>query len=332
MAKIYYDKDANKSLLEGKIVTVIGYGSQGKGQALNLKDSGVNVVIGLKEGGKSWAKAEEDGFRVETIEKAANQADIVQILIPDEVQPRVCSENQILENLKEGDTLMFSHGFNIHFKQIIPPEYIDVIMVAPKGPGPIVRKMYTEGRGVPNLIAIYQDFSGHAKETALAYSQAIGGTRAGVIETSFQEETETDLFGEQAVLCGGVVSLIQAGFDTLIEAGYQPEVAYFECLNEMKLIIDLIYSGGITHMRNSVSNTAEYGDYIAGKRIITEDTKKEMKKILEEVRNGTFARNWLLENQVGRPFFNAMRDKESEFLIEKVGEQVRAMIPWINET
>jgi ketol-acid reductoisomerase len=332
MAKIYYDKDAGKSLLEGKIVAVIGYGSQGRGQALNLKDSGVNVVMGLKEGGKSWAKAEKDGFRVETIEKAVHQADIVQILIPDEVQPRACSENRILENLKEGDTLMFSHGFNIHFKQIIPPEYIDVIMVAPKGPGPIVRKMYTEGRGVPNLIAIYQDFSGHAKETALAYSQAIGGTRVGVIETSFQEETETDLFGEQAVLCGGVVSLIQAGFDTLIEAGYQPEVAYFECLNEMKLIIDLIYSGGITHMRNSVSNTAEYGDYIAGKRIITEDTKKEMKKILEEVRNGTFARNWLLENQVGRPFFNAMRDKESEFLIEKVGEQVRAMIPWINET
>ena len=332
MAKIYYDKDADKSLLEGKIVAVIGYGSQGRGQALNLKDSGVNVVMGLKEGGKSWAKAEKDGFRVETIEKAVHQADIVQILIPDEVQPRACSENRILENLKEGGTLMFSHGFNIHFKQIIPPEYIDVIMVAPKGPGPIVRKMYTEGRGVPNLIAIYQDFSGHAKGTALAYSQAIGGTRAGVIETSFQEETETDLFGEQAVLCGGVVSLIQAGFDTLIEAGYQPEVAYFECLNEMKLIIDLIYSGGITHMRNSVSNTAEYGDYIAGKRMITEDTKKEMKKILEEVRNGTFARNWLLENQVGRPFFNAMRDKESEFLIEKVGEQVRAMIPWINET
>jgi ketol-acid reductoisomerase len=332
MAKIYYDKDADKSLLDGKIVAVIGYGSQGRGQALNLKDSGVNVVMGLKKGGKSWAKAEKDGFKVETIEKAVKQADIVQILMPDEVQPRACSENRILENLKEGDTLMFSHGFNIHFKQIIPPEYIDVIMVAPKGPGPIVRKMYTEGRGVPNLIAIYQDFSGHAKDTALAYSQAIGGTRAGVIETSFQEETETDLFGEQAVLCGGVVSLIQAGFDTLIEAGYQPEVAYFECLNEMKLIIDLIYSGGITHMRNSVSNTAEYGDYIAGKRIITEDTKKEMKKILEEVQSGTFARNWLLENQVGRPFFNAMRDKESEFLIEKVGEQVRAMIPWINET
>ena len=332
MAKIYYDRDADKNYLEGKCVAVIGYGSQGKGQALNLKDSGVNVVIGLKKDGKSWARAESDGFQVMTIEEAAKQADIVQILIPDEVQPRTCFENRILENLKEGNTLMFSHGFNIHFKQIIPPEYIDVIMVAPKGPGPIVRKMYTEGRGVPNLIAIYQDFSGHAKETALAYSQAIGGTRAGVIETSFQEETETDLFGEQAVLCGGVVSLIQAGFDTLIEAGYQPEVAYFECLNEMKLIIDLIYSGGITHMRNSVSNTAEYGDYIAGKRIITEDTKKEMKKILEEVRNGTFARNWLLENQVGRPFFNAMRDKESEFLIEKVGEQVRAMIPWINET
>jgi ketol-acid reductoisomerase len=331
MAKIYYDKDADKSLLEGKTVAVIGYGSQGRGQALNLKDSGVNVVMGLKEDGKSWAKAEKDGFRVETIEKAVKQADIVQILIPDEVQPLACSENRILENLKEEGTLMFSHGFNIHFKQIIPPGYVDVIMVAPKGPGPIVRKMYTEGRGVPSLIAIYQDFSGHAKETALAYSQAIGGTRAGVIETSFQEETETDLFGEQAVLCGGVVSLIQAGFDTLIEAGYQPEVAYFECLNEMKLIIDLIYSGGITHMRNSISNTAEYGDYVAGKRIITEDTKKEMKKILEEVRNGTFARNWLLENQVGKPFFNAMRDKESEFLIEKVGEQVRAMIPWINE-
>jgi len=332
MAKIYYDKDADKSYLEGKCVAVIGYGSQGKGQALNLKDSGVNVVIGLKKDGKSWTKAENDGFQVMTIEEAAKHADIVQILIPDEVQPRTCSENRILENLKKGDTLMFSHGFNIHYKQITPPEYVDVIMVAPKGPGAIVRREFVQGRGVPNLIAVYQDYTGHAKDTALAYSQAIGGTRAGVIETTFQEETETDLFGEQAVLCGGVVSLIQAGFDTLVEAGYQPEVAYFECLNEMKLIVDLIYSGGITHMRNSVSNTANYGDLRSGKRIITEETRKEMKKLLEEVQNGMFARDWLLENQVGRPFFNAMREKEAGFLIEKVGEQVRAMIPWINET
>ncbi|MFZ2330074.1 MAG: ketol-acid reductoisomerase [Atribacterota bacterium] len=332
MAKIYYDKDADKSYLEGKCVAVIGYGSQGKGQALNLRDSGINVVVGLKENGASWAKALNDGFKVDTIEKATRQADIVQILIPDEVQPQTCSANRILENLKEGDTLMFSHGFNIHYKQIVPPEYVDVIMVAPKGPGAIVRREFVQGRGVPNLIAVYQDYTGHAKDTALAFSQAIGGTRAGVIETTFQEETETDLFGEQAVLCGGIVSLIQAGFDTLVEAGYQPEVAYFECLNEMKLIVDLIYSGGITHMRNSVSNTANYGDLRSGKRIITEETRKEMKKLLEEVQNGTFARDWLLENQVGRPFFNAMREKEAGFLIEKVGEQVRAMIPWINET
>ncbi len=331
MAKIYYDKDADKQYLEGKCVAVIGYGSQGRGQALNLKDSGVNVVVGLREDGKSWEKAIKDGLKVDTIEKAVKQADIVQILIPDEVQPQTFSANRILENLKEGNTLMFSHGFNIHYKQIIPPEYVDVIMVAPKGPGAIVRKEYEKGRGVPNLIAIYQDFTGHAKDIALAYSQAIGGTRAGAIETTFQEETETDLFGEQAVLCGGVVALIQAGFDTLIEAGYQPEVAYFECLNEMKLIVDLIYAGGITHMRKNVSNTAEYGDLRSGKRIITDQTRKEMKKLLEEVQNGTFARDWLLENQVGRPFFNTMREKESNFLIEKVGEDIRAMMPWIKK-
>ena len=295
MAKIYYDKDADKQYLEGKCVAVIGYGSQGRGQALNLKDSGVNVVVGLREDGKSWEKAIKDGLKVDTIEKAVKQADIVQILIPDEVQPQTFSANRILENLKEGNTLMFSHGFNIHYKQIIPPEYVDVIMVAPKGPGAIVRKEYEKGRGVPNLIAIYQDFTGHAKDIALAYSQAIGGTRAGAIETTFQEETETDLFGEQAVLCGGVVALIQAGFDTLIEAGYQPEVAYFECLNEMKLIVDLIYAGGITHMRKNVSNTAEYGDLRSGKRIITDQTRKEMKKLLEDVKNGTFERDWLLE-------------------------------------
>jgi ketol-acid reductoisomerase len=234
MTKIYYDQDVQKSYLQNKTVAIIGYGSQGRGQALNLKDSKVNVVVGLRENGNSWEKAKKDGLTVETIEKAVKQADIVQILIPDEVQPQVCRANKILENLKEGNTLMFSHGFNIHFKQIIPPQYVDVIMVAPKGPGAIVRKMYTQGRGVPNLIAVYQDYTGHAKDTALAYSQAIGGTRAGVIETTFQEETETDLFGEQAVLCGGVVALIQAGFDTLVEAGYQPEVAYFECLNELK--------------------------------------------------------------------------------------------------
>lgn len=331
MAKIYYDKDADKQYLEGKCVAVIGYGSQGRGQALNLKDSGVNVVVGLREDGKSWEKAIKDGLKVDTIEKAVKQADIVQILIPDEVQPQTFSENRILENLREGNTLMFSHGFNIHYKQILPPEYVDVIMVAPKGPGAIVRKEYEEGRGVPNLIAIYQDFTGHAKDIALAYSQAIGGTRAGAIETTFQEETETDLFGEQAVLCGGVVALIQAGFDTLIEAGYQPEVAYFECLNEMKLIVDLIYAGGITHMRKNVSNTAEYGDLRSGKRIITDQTRKEMKKLLEEVQDGTFARDWLLENQVGRPFFNTMREKESNFLIEKVGEDIRAMMPWIKK-
>jgi ketol-acid reductoisomerase len=331
MAKIYYDQDAHKSYLEGKTIAVIGYGSQGRGQALNLKDSGVNVMVGLRENGSSWEKAKKDGLKVETIERAAQQADIIQILVPDEVQPQVCCSNKVIENLKEGNVLMFSHGFNIHFKQIVSPDDVDVIMVAPKGPGAIVRKMYTQGRGVPNLIAVYQDYTGHARDTALAYSQAIGGTRAGVIETTFQEETETDLFGEQAVLCGGVVAMIQAGFDTLVEAGYQPEVAYFECLNELKLIVDLIYAGGITHMRDNVSNTAEYGDLKSGKRIITDETRKEMKKLLSEIQNGTFAKDWLLENQVGRPYFNAMRDKESNLLIEKVGEKIRSMIPWINE-
>jgi len=331
MAKIYYDQDAQKSFLQNKTVAVIGYGSQGRGQALNLKDSGVNVIVGLRENGASWEKAKKDGLKVETIEKATQQADIIQILVPDEVQPQVFSSGKIQENLKEGNVLMFSHGFNIHFKQIIPPKNVDVIMVAPKSPGSILRKVYTQGRGVPNLIAIYQDYSGHARDIALAYSQAIGGTRAGVIETTFQEETETDLFGEQAVLCGGVTALIQAGFDTLVEAGYQPEIAYFECLHELKLIVDLIYSGGITNMRDDVSNTAEYGDLKSGKRIITDETRKEMKKLLAEIQNGTFAKDWLLENQVGRPYFNAMRDKESNLLIEKVGQKIRAMIPWISE-
>jgi len=331
MAKIYYEKDVKKSFLENKTVAVIGYGSQGRGQSLNLKDSGVDVIIGLRENGLSWEKAKKEGFKVETIKKAVQQADVIQILIPDEVQPQVFYSNKIMDNLKEGNVLMFSHGFNIHFKQIVPPKNIDVIMVAPKGPGAIVRKMYAQGKGVPNLIAIYQDYTGNARDIALAYSQAIGGTRAGVIETTFQEETETDLFGEQAVLCGGTVALIQAAFDTLVEAGYQPEIAYFECLNELKLIVDLIYAGGITHMRDNISNTAEYGDLRSGKRVITEETRKEMKKMLTEIQNGTFAKDWLLENQVGRPFFNAMRDKESNLLIEKVGKEIRSMIPWINE-
>jgi ketol-acid reductoisomerase len=331
MAKIYYEKDVKKDFLENKTVAVIGYGSQGRGQSLNLKDSGIQVIVGLRKNGPSWEKAQKDGLNVETIENAVKQADLVQILVPDEVQPQVFCNNNIMENLKENDVLMFSHGFNIHFKQIVPPKNVDVIMVAPKGPGAIVRKMYTQGRGVPNLIAIYQDYTDNARDIALAYSQAIGGTRAGAIETTFQEETETDLFGEQAVLCGGVTAMIQAGFDTLVEAGYQPEVAYFECLNELKLIVDLIYAGGITHMRDNVSNTAEYGDLRSGKRIITDETRTEMKKILTEIQNGTFAKEWLLENQVGRPFFNAMRDKESNLPIEKVGEKIRAMIPWIDE-
>jgi ketol-acid reductoisomerase len=331
MAKIYYDKDAQKSFLENKTVAVIGYGSQGRGQALNLKDSGIDVVVGLRKNGSSWEKAKKDGLNVEIIEDAVKKADIIQMLLPDEVQPQVFCSCNIFENLTEGNVLMFSHGFNIHFKQIVPPKNVDVIMVAPKSPGSILRKIYTQGRGVPNLIAVYQDFSGNAKNIALAYSQAIGGTRAGVIETTFKEETETDLFGEQSVLCGGVTAMIQAGFDTLVEAGYQPEIAYFECLHELKLIVDLIYAGGITRMRDDVSNTAEYGDLKSGKRIITQETRKEMKKILAEIQDGTFAKDWLLENQVGRPFFNAMRDKESNFLIEKVGKEIRAMIPWIDE-
>ena len=331
MAKVYYEKNANKDYLKGKTVAVIGYGSQGRGQALNLHDSGVNVIVGLYEGSKSIELAKKDGLQVEIAAEATKRADIVQILIPDEVQSRAYYQQGIKDNLQEGNALMFSHGFNIHFKQIIPPENVDVMMVAPKGPGAIVRTTYTQGEGVPNLIAVYQNYTGKAKEIALAYSQAIGGTRAGVIETSFREETETDLFGEQNVLCGGVTALIQAGFDTLVEAGYQPEIAYFECLHELKLIVDLIYAGGITHMRDNVSNTAEYGDLKIGKRIVNDETRKEMKKVLAEIQNGTFARDWILENQVGRPFFNAMRDKESNFLIEKVGKELRSMMTWIKD-
>jgi len=331
MAKIYYDKDVKKEYLKGKTVAVIGYGSQGRAQALNLHDSGIDVVVGLYEGSKSIELAKKDGLQVLSVAEAAKKADVIQILIPDEVQGRVYFEDGIEKNLKEGNVLMFSHGFNIHFGQIIPPKNVDVIMVAPKSPGQMLRKMYVDGKGVPNLMAIFQDYSGNAKNIALAYSWAIGGTRAGVIETTFKEETETDLFGEQAVLCGGVTALIQAGFDTLVEAGYQPEIAYFECLHELKLIVDLIYKGGITYMRDCVSNTAEYGDLKVGKKIITEETRKEMKKTLAEIQNGEFAKDWLIENKVGRPYFRAMRNREASFLIEKVGKELRSMMPWIEE-
>ena len=331
MAKIYYDKDVKKEYLEGKVVAVIGYGSQGRAQALNLHDSGIDVVVGLYEGSKSIELAKKDGLQVLSVAEAAKKADVIQILIPDEVQSRVYFEDGIEKNLKEGNVLMFSHGFNIHFGQIIPPKNVDVIMVAPKSPGQMLRKMYVDGKGVPNLMAIFQDYSGNAKDIALAYSWGIGGTRAGVIETTFKEETETDLFGEQAVLCGGVTALIQAGFDTLVEAGYQPEIAYFECLHELKLIVDLIYKGGITYMRDCVSNTAEYGDLKVGKKIITEETRKEMKKTLDQIQNGEFAKDWLIENKVGRPYFRAMRNREAGFLVEKVGKELRSMMPWIEE-
>jgi len=331
MTRIYYEKDVKKEYLKGKTVAVIGYGSQGRAQALNLHDSGIDVIVGLYDGSKSIELAKKDGLKVETVAGAAEKADIIQILIPDEVQKSVYLEDGIKDNLQAGNVLMFSHGFNIHFGQIVPPKDVDVVMIAPKSPGQMVRKMFTEGKGVPDLIAVFQDYTGKAKEIALAYAWAIGGTRAGVIETTFKEETETDLFGEQAVLCGGVTALIQAGFDTLVDAGYQPEIAYFECLHELKLIVDLIYEGGITHMRDCVSNTAEYGDLKSGKRLINDKTREEMKKVLKEVQTGEFAKDWIIENQVGRPFFKAMRNKESNFLIEKVGEDLRSMMSWIKD-
>ena len=327
MATLYYEKDCNLDLLSGKTVAVIGYGSQGHAHALNLHESGVNVIVGLYEGSKSWKKAEEAGLNVMTAAEAAKAADIVMILINDEKQAKLYEES-IRDNLEEGNALMFAHGFNIHFKQIIPPENVDVLMIAPKGPGHTVRSQYVEGKGVPCLIAVEQDYTGKAREIGLAYAAGIGGARAGVLKTTFREETETDLFGEQAVLCGGASALIKAGFETLVEAGYEPESAYFECMHEMKLITDMMNQGGLNYMRYSISDTAEYGDYIAGKRVITEDTKKAMKKILEEIQDGTFAKNWLLENRVGRPFFNATRRKESQHQIEKVGAELRKMMSW----
>jgi len=330
MAKMYYDKDADLNLLKNKKIAIIGFGSQGHAHALNLRDSGLDVVVGLYKGSKSKERAEKEGLTVLTVEEAAKVADIIMMLIPDEKQAEVYKES-IEKNLTEGKALAFAHGFNIHFKQIIPPKNVDVFMVAPKGPGHLVRRVYQEGKGVPNLVAVYQDYTGKAFDIALAYAKGIGGTRAGVIETTFKEETETDLFGEQAVLCGGVTELMKAGFETLVEAGYQPEIAYFECVHEMKLIVDLIYEGGFSYMRYSISDTAEFGDYMTGKRIITEETRKEMKKVLSEIQSGKFAKEWLLENQVGRPQYNAMKDKEANHLIEKVGKGLREMMAWIKK-
>lgn len=328
--KIYYDKDANLNLLKRKKIAIIGYGSQGHAQAQNLRDSGLQVIVSELKGTENYQFAIRDGFRPVSASEASKQADLIQILTQDHVQAKLY-ETEVKPHLQKGKTLLFSHGFNIHYGQIVPPKEIDVVMVAPKGPGHLVRREFTKGAGVPSLVAIYQDFSKKALQTALAYAKGIGATRAGVIETTFKEETETDLFGEQAVLCGGVTELIKAGFDTLVEAGYQPEIAYFECLHELKLIVDLIYEGGIPFMRYSVSDTAEYGDLTRGKRIITQETREEMKRILKEVQNGSFAKEWILENQVGRPMFNALRKKEAEHPIEEVGKKLRAMMGWLQE-
>lgn len=327
MAKMYYEKDCNLKLLSGKTVAVIGYGSQGHAHALNLHESGVKVVVGLYEGSKSWKLAQEAGLEVTTASEAAKQADIIMILVNDEKQAKLYQES-IGPNLKAGKSLVFAHGFNIHYGQIVPPSDVNVFMVAPKGPGHTVRSQFQEGRGVPCLIAVHQDATGDAKEMSLAYAAGIGGARAGILETTFKEETETDLFGEQAVLCGGVTELMKAGFETLVEAGYQPESAYFECLHEMKLIVDLINKGGLSFMRYSISDTAEYGDYVTGKRIITDETRKEMKNVLTEIQDGTFARNWLVENQVNRPFFNAKRRMEQGSQVEEVGKELRKMMSW----
>ncbi len=328
MAKIYYDKDADLELLKGKKVAVIGYGSQGHAHALNLKDSGIDVVVGLRKGGRSWAMAQEAGLQVKEVPLAVAESNVVMMLIPDTLQPRVYRES-VAPHLHEGDALAFAHGFNIHYGQIVPPPHVDVFMVAPKGPGHLVRRTFTEGKGVPCLVAVEQNASGRAMDIALAYAKGIGGTRAGVIETSFAEETETDLFGEQVVLCGGVTSLIKAGFETLVEAGYQPEVAYFECLHELKLIVDLIYEGGISGMRYSISDTAKYGDVTRGPRVIDEEVRKEMWGILDEIRSGEFAREWILENQAGRPVFNALLKRDAQHPIEEVGKQLRSMMSWI---
>ncbi|MGK7909219.1 MAG: ketol-acid reductoisomerase [Synechococcus sp.] len=330
MAQMYYDADANLGLLADKTVAIVGYGSQGHAHALNLHESGVKVIVGLYEGSRSWPKAEADGLAVKTVADAAAAADMIMILLPDETQKSIYN-SEIAPNLKAGDTLLFAHGFNINFGQIKPPADVNVIMVAPKGPGHLVRRTYENGEGVPALFAVEQDATGNARDLAMAYAKGIGGTRGGILETTFREETETDLFGEQAVLCGGLSELIKAGFETLVEAGYQPELAYFECLHEVKLIVDLVVEGGLAKMRNSISNTAEYGDYTRGPRIVTAETKAAMKEVLKEIQTGQFAREFVLENISGGAGFNAMRRQEAEHPIEEVGKELRSMFSWLKK-
>ncbi|MFJ8260883.1 ketol-acid reductoisomerase [Rummeliibacillus sp. NPDC094406] len=327
MAKMYYNQDINEQVLEGKKIAIIGYGSQGHAHALNLKESGFDVRVGIRPG-KSAEKAKNDGVEVKSVAEAAKEADVIMILLPDERQKAVY-EAEIAPGLEAGNALVFAHGFNIHFKQIVPPADVDVFLVAPKGPGHLVRRTYESGAGVPALIGIYQDATGTAKDIALAYAKGIGAARAGVLETTFKEETETDLFGEQAVLCGGTAALVKAGFETLVEAGYQPEIAYFECFHELKLIVDLMYEGGLSNMRYSISDTAEWGDFVSGPRIVTDQVKAAMKDVLTDIQEGKFAKEWINENETGRPKYNAIKKAESEHQIEKVGEELRAMMPFV---
>ncbi|MBM7572171.1 ketol-acid reductoisomerase [Aquibacillus albus] len=329
MTKVLYHNDINEEVLQSKKIAIIGYGSQGHAHALNLKESGFDVVVGLRKG-KSWDKAVEDGVEVLSVADATAQADVVMILLPDEYQPKIYEES-IKPNLQAGNALVFAHGFNIHFNQVVPPEDVDVFLIAPKGPGHLVRRTFEEGAGVPALYGIYQDYTGTAKDVALAYAKGIGAGRAGILETSFQEETETDLFGEQAVLCGGLTSLVKAGFETLTEAGYQPEVAYFECLHELKLIVDLMYEGGLEGMRYSISDTAQWGDFVSGPRVVNEETKARMKEVLTDIQTGVFAKGWILENQANRAQFNATNAKENSHQIEKVGRELRELMPFVKQ-
>lgn len=328
MAKMYFEKDADLKYLKGKTVAILGYGSQGHAHALNLKDSKINVVVGEVKDSKAWLVAQKSGLKVMTADAAVKEADVVMMLVPDPLQPQVYKQS-VEPHLKKGMALGFAHGFNIHYSQIVPPTTVDVFMCAPKGPGHMVRRVYTDGAGVPGLVAVQQDATGHAMELALAYAKGVGCTRGGVMETTFADETETDLFGEQVVLCGGLTELVRAGYETLVEAGYQPENAYYECLHELKLIVDLMYEDGISGMRYSISETAKYGDITRGKRIITEETRKEMKKILKEIQTGEFAREWILENQAGRPMYNMVLKREANHSIEMVGKKLRSMMGWI---